>query len=359
MTSFDTAALRIAEPRELLAYVPYHLGFQPQDSFVAIGLRGPGRPVGLTLRIDLEAFAGGSSRSAAEEVLAHLERDGAIDAVGIVYSSADRAALHREPAVANLLRAVRAACDWFDPPGPWVVTPGGYGPWGWSETCAAPIGSHEDLRDSRIAAAMVFQGRAVEGDRADLAPPPAPPGPELDTAVAAADAAAGELSRQVIDPSPDWQAWVDRMLHDWWRALALATEGREVSPAILGRLSVGLMVSSVRDVVLSRLVLPEAGDATATLTREGMLAACTPGGPAPREQIVGPAERVLTDVAGHARPHRTSAAACLAWLSWWRGDGARAAVLTEQCLDRRPEDGLAGVMADVLAHGMPPGWASR
>ena len=48
-----TDVLTLCSPAEVLATVPYMLGFQPADSVVLISLRGPRQRVGLTLRADL------------------------------------------------------------------------------------------------------------------------------------------------------------------------------------------------------------------------------------------------------------------------------------------------------------------
>jgi hypothetical protein len=73
-------------------------------------------------------------------------------------------------------------------------------------------------------------------------------------------------------------------------------------------------------------------------------------------------EAVLEAVVAHGERHRQAAAlTLLGMLAWWRGDGARARILLERAL--ADDDGyrLALLLADSLAHGVPPGWvrASR
>ena len=44
-------------------------------------------------------------------------------------------------------------------------------------------------------------------------------------------------------------------------------------------------------------------------------------------------------------------------LAWWRGDGARAAILLERAVDDDGGYSLALLLTDALRHGVPPGWA--
>jgi hypothetical protein len=54
---------------------------------------------------------------------------------------------------------------------------------------------------------------------------------------------------------------------------------------------------------------------------------------------------------------RGEALAVLAWMSWWRSDGgARARLLVDLALADQPDHRLAGLLAVVLAEGLPPPW---
>ncbi len=56
--SSPAARARVRDPGELLAALPYLLGFHPRDSLVVIAFDGPsGRRVGMTQRVDLPAPA--------------------------------------------------------------------------------------------------------------------------------------------------------------------------------------------------------------------------------------------------------------------------------------------------------------
>jgi hypothetical protein len=56
--SSSAERVRVRDPGELLAALPYLLGFHPRDSLVVIAFDGPsGRRVGLTQRVDLPAPA--------------------------------------------------------------------------------------------------------------------------------------------------------------------------------------------------------------------------------------------------------------------------------------------------------------
>jgi hypothetical protein len=56
-THDDPPVLKAGDPEDLLAIVPYRLGFHPQASLVALALNGPRRRFGFTARVDLPPLA--------------------------------------------------------------------------------------------------------------------------------------------------------------------------------------------------------------------------------------------------------------------------------------------------------------
>src|ERR1700712_303025 len=97
--------LRLSSPSEVLAAVPYLIGFQPQRSIVVLSLRQ--KQVGLTMRLDLD-MPPAELRSI---VVARLEADGADTAVLIFFDPAPGARGQRPGAqlARGLIRAVRRA----------------------------------------------------------------------------------------------------------------------------------------------------------------------------------------------------------------------------------------------------------
>ena len=49
----EPARVRLSDPADLAAAIPYLLGFPPEESLVVISLRGPRKRIGLTMRWDL------------------------------------------------------------------------------------------------------------------------------------------------------------------------------------------------------------------------------------------------------------------------------------------------------------------
>src|SRR5699024_12795299 len=73
-----TTTLKISEPRELLAYLPHHLGFQPHNSLVIVCVRGTGREVGLVLRVDIADIAHPEAGAyQIDHIIEHIGFDGA------------------------------------------------------------------------------------------------------------------------------------------------------------------------------------------------------------------------------------------------------------------------------------------
>ena len=76
--------IRTNDPRELLALIPFQLGFQPDESLVAVSVRAD-RAVGLIARVDVADLAppepGGQL---ARSLVAHLSSDGAQDRKSVV-----------------------------------------------------------------------------------------------------------------------------------------------------------------------------------------------------------------------------------------------------------------------------------
>src|SRR5512144_616101 len=65
--------LRLRSPGEILALVPYLLGFHPSESLVLVAVRGPRRRIVCTLRWDLPAERSRSDReSAVREIRSRL-----------------------------------------------------------------------------------------------------------------------------------------------------------------------------------------------------------------------------------------------------------------------------------------------
>jgi hypothetical protein len=107
---FENPVVRMRTPADMVDALPYLLGFFPSDSVVALGLQGPTRRQGGTVRIDIPAPA--DWPDAAEEVARFLvalseHRDRSPDAA-ILYLCRDPAPDRDGQAVAEELRPLAA-----------------------------------------------------------------------------------------------------------------------------------------------------------------------------------------------------------------------------------------------------------
>lgn len=105
-SAFERPVVRMKTPADVAEALPYLLGFFPSDSIVALGLQGPRRRQGGSVRVDLPARANWSE--AAEEVVRYLlalseQRDRLPDAV-ILYLCQDPVTGGSPRAVAESLR---------------------------------------------------------------------------------------------------------------------------------------------------------------------------------------------------------------------------------------------------------------
>lgn len=406
MTSAPPApVLRVSAPRELLALVPYQLGFTPRQSLVLVSLRGPRRRVGLTVRVDLPhlgpevrgAVAAHRTapdllerlRALAERLVQLVADDGATAVVAVVYDrppaghEAHDAEMGSLPAarsaqdvpgaeVAGLVEVVvGAACEARGLPlaDTWWVDGERYRSLTcWGQSCCPPEGwPLTDLSGSLVAAEMVSRGAAPVAERplllADL-------GEERPERVEVAERAERSWRRRARRAGQD-RARSARLRAEGLalvrRALADAAGGDGPAPADLGAVAATLADPWVRDAVLLALV-PGSGPVPERLALHGtdpradeLLSRLVSGsaGPAlaPDTDLLEQGERLLTAVVRHV-PGRGSAhaLAVLAWLSWWRGDGARAVSCAERALATGRHISLARLVLDILDAGVPPAW---
>ncbi|MBI9114236.1 DUF4192 domain-containing protein [Sanguibacter suaedae] len=365
--------LRVDEPREILALVPYQLGFRPTRSVVLVSLRGPARRVGLVVRADLDDVADPADGPGVCAVLAsHLADDGGTAAVLVVYTDRLTGPADADPQVDRALRGLRATTD-VDTLDVWVVTPDAYfSPGCPDRTCCPERGRPvQDLDATQVGAQMVLAGVAVAPSREDLVRLPEVPADARARSQAAARRNRARRAHLVGDAATT--AWRIEALAAWseCRAAQVATPaGAPLPPVVLGRLQAALEDVRVRDAVLvslvpgrdalaSLVVRDVAGQDTSSAVGDAVAAVVDP--------VAGlrPGERARTDraileqVASHAsRRRRAPALTLLALLAWWHGDGARAASLLALVDQADPSYRLASLLRRAVDAGMPPGWAA-
>ncbi|MGW6007151.1 DUF4192 domain-containing protein [Oerskovia enterophila] len=374
-----TTTIRARGPRELLAYVPFRLGYRPDDSAVLISLRAARGRVGLVARADLADLADlEHGPQVARTLVSHLCADGARRAVLVVYTDADLRAggvsAARERAAVEHCR--EAAEDFLGDLEVWVVGPQGYSSLDCRDESCCPAAGRPltDLESTQVGAHMVLAGAAVAPSRAHSFAIPV-----LEPA----------LRRRAVRASARWRAdrekalavggdaaarWRAGGLEAWRSAVAVVDRhpGGEAAlpPALLGRLEAALESIPVRDAVLLSFAAgtEDVARLTATAvpgpqveagTASAIAAMVDPAvGLPPDPDVARRARAVLEAVVGAGRTRRQAPAlTLLALLAWWEGDGGLAADRLGRALDADPAYRLALLVRSALEAGLAPGWA--
>lgn len=404
--------IRTREPRELLALVPFQLGFHPSDSAVVLSVRAARSRIGLVARVDLADLADRrAGPQLARALVGHLVADGARRAVVVLYTDADLQGdgeadpCRRAAGLVALDHLQDAAEQALGALEPWVVGPHGYYAFGCTDRECCPAGGRPltDLQSTRIGAQMVLEGLQVAGSRDDLVRLPS-------TSPAARKSARRAQSRWrarglAAVGTADLHRWRREGLAHWREAFGQAQAGlgggkgagdldgeqeparpgenhqvrgrgslpasfgscgwQPSGPAVVGRLLAGLEDVLVRDAVLLTFV-PDAdrvadrvvaGDDTADVGAALRAIIDPVHGTRPDRRRTAAARTVLEHLVAHAgRDGHAPVLTLLAVLAWWQGDGARAGVLVDRALTAEPGHRLAVLMDDALRTGMPPGW---
>lgn len=369
----EVPVLRVSEPRDLVAMVPYRLGFVPERSLVLVGLRGPRSRVGLVLRVDLPVAD--DIDALADQVTHYLRGDAADRAVAVVYSDdADDAV----DAHAALLDAVRTSLrrHRIGLTDAWQVGPDRYRSLTCTDPRCCPVDGWpvSDLQGSRVSAEMVALGVAVAPSRAQLLPDLSPLGATQLRAVEQV------VQAGALGPDDDGAAWRSEGLAAWRglleaeQALQVPEEPRTVRPLDgvrrqqwIGSVLARLGDPWVRDALLLTAVR-DAGDVPDVLAAEGpqprtrsvLDGVFGPGEPvAPDQDLLDAVRAALVHLVRHATgPRRAAPLAAMAWAAWWEGDGASAGELADLALSADPANGLAHLVEAAVLAGMAPAWAA-
>lgn len=414
-----STTIRTDDVRELLALVPFQLGFRPTESAVLVSLRGSRSRVGLVARLDLADLAGADGDQAARSFVGHVLADGARRAVAVIYTRADLQRVQDVATADPVERAARAAAralaaatrDAFGRTDTWVVGPRGWYALGCAEPVCCPPGGRplRELESTRVSAQMVLEGVLVAASRDDLVRLPVTTPAERKAARRARDR--WRVRGLTAHPGAEMHRWRRDGLELWRQAFAAAlderlgvagpdvrscgtaslagvdeahlsggpaagegasllvpgTDARDgaLPAARAGRLMAALEDVLVRDAVLLSFVPGNdrvaervvAGERGASVGRA--IAAITDPtcGVRPDPDRAGAARTVLERLVAHAtRGEHAPGLTLLAVLAWWEGDGARAGVLVDRALVADPDHRLAHLVDQALRAGMPPGW---
>lgn len=315
--------VHLREPAQLLAALPYLIGFRPENSVVVLGHRAPeGTRVGLVLRGDIPRR---EDRARQARALAPRLASMPLTGVTLVVVGGKRRPGSPPPHAGFVEELANTLGDIGLPVlhALWAAGISEGAPWG----CYADPDCSGELPDPRatVAAATATEhGTVVFDSRDELAALLAPRCPD---ALARRSA---ELTRLPSLPWPD-----ETCVSDAASVIRAAFERQlrgEGPPtdeeAVL--LASALTIAEIRDVCLAMAVPPGTQAALA-------------------------AERLwLTLVRELPAPERAEAATLLGYTAYMRGDGTFAGMALDNALAADPNHVLAGLLKTVLRRGMSP-----
>ncbi|MFE3453827.1 DUF4192 domain-containing protein [Nonomuraea sp. NPDC059194] len=322
-TDLTESALTLTTPADILAAVPYIVGFHPSDSLVVIGLAGR---VGqgemrVCARWNLPLPPGSLRPLAAlfaRESITHLV------AVGYGIRS------HVTPAV-DELNSIATWCGVV----PCEILRAHEGRY-WSYVCELPgccsvDGTPYDTSTSRIAAAATVQGLVALPNRATLEATIAPHTGPVRLSMRQATAGAVTALRTAMASAPDADRFARRFVADGLArvraAIEIATSGGRIDDKTVARLGLDLSVIRIRDEAWTLL-----------------------------DDTTQPAHLALwKDLTRRLEPRFVPPAASLLAMSAWRGgECVLATIALERALAIDPTYSMANLLMHALQHLLSP-----
>jgi Domain of unknown function (DUF4192) len=358
--------IRLGGPSDILAVLPYQLGFHPRDSLVVVSLHGS--RMGLVQRIDLPPAE--HAGAAVEALLAPLLREAPDGVLLLGFESAEGEAL---PLVSAMTKgcdeAGLAVLDQI------LVRDGRWFSLACADRACCPPEGRPLPRPHEVPAVAEFVGREISPmvDRTALADRlrPAPPGSGEIVAACADDWMA---TRRAANEGPvaGFHDVRRRELETWALVLRCRDEDGpmpELTPAQLARLAVSLTDVDIRDALVA-WICPGALtlDLVPDLLRDQMMGVL----PEPLRSVGDPELDPGLDPAAHSarcqRLERRLVALCaalpeawtvppltvLASFTWWRGDGALTRMALERALSVDPDYRLARLLERMVDLAIRP-----
>ena len=324
MNSIEQPLLPVRSTADMIAAVPYLLGFHPSESVVVVALRG--RRVVFAARGDLPAPGQpAAQRAAAASITAVVGRQGAEAATVIGYGPAELVT----PAVDAVRDALaRAGLRLLDA---LRVTGGRY----WSYLCDNPeccpaAGTPFDAASTTVAAAATFAGQVALPDRAALVHQIAPVEGSSRESMGQATARAEDRLARLLDGAPSRDLLGGRTQRRAGESAVSEAFDRH-------RLGAGLTDDEVAWLSLLLTHLPVRDHAWE------------------RTGIEEWHRALWTDVVRRAEDGLVAApATLLAGAAWRAGQGALAVAALERALDDRPDYSLALLLEEALRNGIQP-----
>ncbi len=328
----DQPPVKVGSPAEILAAVPYLLGFHPTRSLVVIGARPPRDRVHVSFRYDLADPPDGEfAREIAEHASSVLVNQDVTVAIIVGYGPGAVVT-----PVAEEFRAQLGAVG-VEVREMLRVEDSRY----WSYLCQDPGccpagGVPFDVSVSPVAAQLTLAGNVLLPDRAALERTVAPLGGAARSSMAQAtiraENRAAALVARAARPGRTRGGVLRPVIEDGLRAVGAAIQtyrrgGNIESDDEFAWLTITLADLRVRDDAWARM------------------------DPEHRQSH----QRLWTDVVRRAQPAYVPAPACLlAFVAWQSGDGALANVALARALDANPGYTMARLLLEAVSSGLPP-----
>ena len=301
-------------PEDLIALVPFVLGFHPSESVVLLTFGAPDGS--FHARVDLPH--GAADRAQVCEILWNAVRRNRVPTTAVIVFSRE---VERSAAIcADLVPALLAtgACV--------VDAIRADGSQWWRLLEPDPVAHHYDVKAHPFTAEQVFEGRAALGSRDELVGSLVGADPAETLRVSrAADLAVDRLLPAVRARPGSAGRRQARWLHK--RISAAAADGELLSATDAGRVLALIGIHDLRDVAWG-----------------GMTRA-----------VAGAHVGIWRDLVRRAPPDLLpGAAAVLGFAAWLAGEGALAWCAVERCLEGDPGDALAHNVAALLQNAVPP-----
>jgi hypothetical protein len=328
-TDIEPARFRLSTPSDIVAAVPYLLGFEPADSLVVLSLKGARRRVGLTARVDLPLAE--VADACARTFAGYLKRDRALAALVVFYPPSGGCS---HPAIGPLSAAItkRFASARIEIGDMLCVYEGRW----WSlhctdDACCPSGGTMMSLEaPPACAAAMTVSGRVVFGSRDELARTIDPVSGAVQLAMAYA---LPRISAQLgLRPHDDEVAAESIQLFRAAVQVRLVVARGGGGDTALGvdetaRLIAGLDDGRLRDEILAWYD-GEEGEAT---------------------------RQLLVELVKHAvPPYHVPVLTTLAWLAYLQGDGGFAGIAVDRALGADAGNRFALLLDQVLTVPINP-----
>jgi hypothetical protein len=317
--------LVIRTPAELIAVVPFVMGYHPSDSVAMVALNGARVEFGVCHDLPPPDWTEADADASADAVADAVARQAPNRVIVVGYGPSHRVT----PAVMRGAQAVRdRGVEVFDV---LRVTDGRW----WSYSCAkrgcCPSEGTPCLPgDSVIAAEATFHGNVALPSRKELTAQVAPVGGAERAEMVQATERARRRFTDLLAEDLTAERY-GRLVRQNGRAAIRAAEkcyrsGGDLGPDEIAWLGVLLVDRSVEDFALDR------------------------AGAAREWQI-----RLWTDVLRRVEPAYVAPPACvLSFAAWQAGRGALARVAVDRALAEEPQHSLAGLLDNVLGYGLAP-----